>query len=356
MICSHCGNDVEKYAQQKDKICKSCYQRMNNCKSRHVKYVKFIDLSKKEQEEFLIKSNAHSKSNKSTKNKIKAKTDVKITKEPISYIIENRNIQKVNNIDTEKQVVLDDIMNTLKENNLIWPKDTTSIVPIFKQLKILLSDYIRPYLTVEDILNKMELDYKHAKEHYVSAYREAVQNSNSNEEINKLFLMKQMWEDRHNSLLEIRRGIKNVVSEYYSAGILFTELSNNKSFMEKFNKYYNNLIRTSEVLKDGNYKAKVSKLVASEDFCIGIEEPHYKSKIKIKYEVIVKTNSFVKTPNKLCGATKNFVRNVWAENEEEAKQLVIKFIKDNNFKFTYNKNDIIVNKLSGNISSSEEIL
>lgn len=353
MICSHCGNDVEKYAQIKDKICKSCYQRINNCKSRNIKYVKFIDMSKEEQEKFLIRSSVYSKSNKKKKLENKVKNEPKIVREPIKYIIDNHNVQKINSIDNEKQVVIDDIMNTLKENDLEWPKDTTSIVPIFKQLKILLDDYIRPYLNVEDILNKMELDYKHAKEHYVGLYRMAIQNSYSDKEIDRLFIMKQMWEDRHNSLLEIRRKIKNVVSEYYSAGILFTELHNNKSFMEKFNTYYNNLIKTSEVLKDGNYKAKVSKLVASEDFCIGIEEPHYKSKTKSKYEVIVKTNSLVRNPDKLS-KSQNFVRNVWAENEEDAKQIVIKFIERSNFKFKYNKENIIVNKLSNDIVSNDE--
>lgn len=339
MICSHCGNDVEKYAQQKDKICESCYRRMTNCKSRGVKYVKFIDLSEEEKQKFLNRSKAHNKENKE---KVEVNKNLKGSK-----INENANKVVIYRTELdEKDTVIKDIENTLKENKLSWPKDTTSIVPIFKQLKILLDNYISPYLNVEDVLNKMELDYKHAKEYYASLYKKCIENNNTYD-INKIYNMKCIWEERHNVLLELRRSIKNVVSEYYAAGILFTELSKNKEFMEKFNKCYDHLIRMSEILKDGNYKAKVSKLVANENFCLGLEESNYKDKAKFRYEVILKIYSNNKVQDRFkSNITNRFYRTVWATDEEDAKQQVINFIKEKKFNFTYNEKDIIINKIS----------
>lgn len=350
MICSHCNNEVEKYAQKKDKICKSCYQRINNCKSRGIKYIKFIDLPEEEKQKFLNRSKVYN----NKENNIKEKKE-KVDKKPKELKInENTKIIVHKTGLNEKDIVIKDIENTLKENELKWPKDTTSIVPIFKQLKILLDNYINPYLNVEDVLNKMELDYKHAKEYYSSLYKKRIENNDTND-INRIYNMKCVWEERHNILLELRRSIKNVVSEYYAAGIIFTELGKNKEFMEKFNKCYDSLIKMSEILKDGSYKAKVSKLVADEDFCSGLEESNYKGKVKFRYEVIIKTYSnskLVKMQDKFepkIGTTDRFHRTVWATNEEDAKQQVIDFIKEKKFSFTYNEKEIIVNKISGNV-------
>ena len=350
MICSHCNNEVEKYAQKKDKICKSCYQRINNCKSRGIKYIKFIDLPEEEKQKFLNRSKVYN----NKENNIKEKKE-KVDKKPKELKInENTKIIVHKTGLNEKDIVIKDIENTLKENELKWPKDTTSIVPIFKQLKILLDNYINPYLNVEDVLNKMELDYKHAKEYYSSLYKKRIENNDTND-INRIYNMKCVWEERHNILLELRRSIKNVVSEYYAAGIIFTELGKNKEFMEKFNKCYDSLIKMSEILKDGSYKAKVSKLVADEDFCSGLEESNYKGKVKFRYEVIIKTysnNKLVKMQDKFepkISTTDRFHRTVWATNEEDAKQQVIDFIKEKKFSFTYNEKEIIVNKISGNV-------
>lgn len=350
MICSHCNNEVEKYAQKKDKICKSCYQRINNCKSRGIKYIKFIDLPEEEKQKFLNRSKVYN----NKENNIKEKKE-KVDKKPKELKInENTKIIVHKTGLNEKDIVIKDIENTLKENELKWPKDTTSIVPIFKQLKILLDNYINPYLNVEDVLNKMELDYKHAKEYYSSLYKKRIENNDTND-INRIYNMKCVWEERHNILLELRRSIKNVVSEYYAAGIIFTELGKNKEFMEKFNKCYDSLIKMSEILKDGSYKAKVSKLVADEDFCSGLEESNYKGKVKFRYEVIIKTYSnskLVKMQNKFepkISTTDRFHRTVWATDEEDAKQQVIDFIKEKKFSFTYNEKEIIVNKISGNV-------
>ena len=350
MICSHCNNEVEKYAQKKDKICKSCYQRINNCKSRGIKYIKFIDLPEEEKQKFLNRSKVYN----NKENNIKEKKE-KVDKKPKELKInENTKIIVHKTGLNEKDIVIKDIENTLKENELKWPKDTTSIVPIFKQLKILLDNYINPYLNVEDVLNKMELDYKHAKEYYSSLYKKRIENNDTND-INRIYNMKCVWEERHNILLELRRSIKNVVSEYYAAGIIFTELGKNKEFMEKFNKCYDSLIKMSEILKDGSYKAKVSKLVADEDFCSGLEESNYKGKVKFRYEVIIKTYSspkLIKIDGKFDpkpSSTDTFHRTVWATGEEDAKQQVINFIKEKKFSFTYNEKEIIVNKISGNV-------
>ena len=350
MICSHCNNEVEKYAQKKDKICKSCYQRINNCKSRGIKYIKFIDLPEEEKQKFLNRSKVYN----NKENNIKEKKE-KVDKKPKELKInENTKIIVHKTGLNEKDIVIKDIENTLKENELKWPKDTTSIVPIFKQLKILLDNYINPYLNVEDVLNKMELDYKHAKEYYSSLYKKRIENNDTNDN-NTIYNMKCVWEERHNILLELRRSIKNVVSEYYAAGIIFTELGKNKEFMEKFNKCYDSLIKMSEILKDGSYKAKVSKLVADEDFCSGLEESNYKGKVKFRYEVIIKTYSspkLIKIDTKFHqkhNSTDTFYRTVCATGEEDSIQQVIFFIKEKKFSFTYNEKEIIVNKISGNV-------
>lgn len=338
MKCEHCNEEIDKYYNKKYKVCKPCYQRMTNCKSRGLKYIKFIDLSEKEKQVIINKRNSHKKTIEKELKKFKSSNEPKIV------------IHKVGL--SEKDIVLDDIKQSLAENNLKWPEDTTSIVPIFKQLKILLDGYINNYLNVEDIINKMEMDYRHAKEYYSTEYERAIKLQKPSTEVNKLYSQKLVWEERHNALLSLRRGIKNVITEYNNGGVLFTELSKNKEFMDNFNKHYSNLILSNNMSKEVTYKPKASKLVASEEFCSDLEEHDKEIGItKFRYEVIVKTfNRLTKVKDKT-----NFIRNVWAQNEEEAKQSVVNFITENNFRFGYSENEIIVNKLSGNIHNENRV-
>lgn len=319
LICDHCGEEVEKYENKSKHICKQCYARMMNANSRNLPYIKLIDLSKEEKEKVLAMRKAHKNQNRKKKEKT-------ITKE--KEIILSKN--------PEKEIVLNEVVETFKEHNIDYPLENTSIIPIFKMMKKLLDNYISPYLVGEDLMNKLEADYRHAKEYYSTMYS----NSKTKEEREKYLKSKTTWENRHNAILELRRDIKNVLAEYSQGGVLFTELSKDEAFMEKFNVYYDGLMALEESIEEKHYRAELSKLVADDpEFCLGIKtEVNFEG--KSKYEVIIKTH--------YGKSTSIFTRMPMASSEEEAKQIAYDFIKSNpdKFKFTFFDKETVVNKLT----------
>ena len=334
-VCKDCLKSEEIVSKG---LCRRCYTRRQNFKHRQITgeipkdkiFVPYKDLSKKEQAKFDKRSKANTKG-ASTKRNSSSVDSTKIVRD-------TKSDEDLIDIKSQDNIVFNDIQETFKEHNAIWPKDTNSILPVFQQLNVLLNDYINTYLIAEDILNKMELDYKHAKEYYNTLYKELVLNKSSKSEIKLAKEKKDLWEERHSALLERRRGIKNVLAEYNAGGILFTELGTDKVFMKKFNDYFEGLQKVNTIVSQRNYRAEVSKLVSEEDFVIG-----FKSDTTVdgqhKYQVIVRTL--------YKGSTSNFVRNVWANSEEDAKQQVIKFIEADKekFRFSFKSNDIIVNRL-----------
>lgn len=319
-LCTHCGQIIEEYGRKKDKVCKRCYNRIVNCKSRGVKYVKIVDMSAEEQKKYI---NDKIKENKNV-------ISENFTKDGIEDANYSKNSDLVNN----------DIKQCLSSKGIKFPLEFNSLVPVFSILKSTLenySTYIKDFLNAEDILNRMELDYKHAKEHYSSLYNEMKDNPEvSYLEKEKVWERKNDWEDRHNILLAYRREIKNIIAEYNKGGQFFIDLANDKEFMKLFNDYYNNLTRISEYISDGNYKAEVSRLVESEDFCLGFKN-NFEN--KSRYNVYIKT--------RYNGSVSGFNRIVYAENEEDAKQQVIDFIDSNRdkFRFTWKSNEVFVQKL-----------
>lgn len=321
VVCNHCGMEVETYQSKKEKICKQCYQRKVNCKNRNIEYIKVLDLPENEREKVMNRRKGGAR---------------KITKKK-SEIIKSNNM-KVQNVIEQKEVVMKDILNTFEANNAQWPSEYTSIIPIFKQLNLLLHNYIDIYFVAEDLLNKLEADYMHAKEYYSNLYSKNI-SIMSSEELKEINDKKQLWEDRHNALLEIRRNIKNVIMEYNNGGSLFTHLSKDEQFMRMFEDNYNRILKIEDVLKDGSYKARASALVENEEFCTG--KKNYISPNKSRYQVTIKT-MYRGVRNKT-----DFTRTVFAINEDEAIKQVIDYIETNRnkFKFTYTKNDITVIKL-----------
>lgn len=329
--CTHCDLPIEKYGNKEKKICKQCYSRMMNANNRGIEYIKIKDLPEDKRNSILKRRESHKNSNRNS-NKQADKAD---------KVVKSIKINKNANLDftIEKNIVLEDIKKAMTNNNIDFPLEVNSITPTFKMLKALLdgyNSYIKDFLDAENILNRMEIDYKHAKEHYTSLYIDNISNLNS-KEAKELEEKKKIWEERHNILLNYRRDIKNVIAEYNSAGVFIQDLANDKSFMEKFNTYYNKLMTTYSIVSDGVYKAEVSSLVESEDFCLGYKNINYN---KRRYNVIIKTQ--------YLGNFSTFNRIVVADNEEEAKQQVINFIESRpeQFRFTWKSNDITVQELS----------
>lgn len=320
VACNDCGGHLEKYYNMKHKVCKQCYQRMINCKNRGQNYIKVIDLPENERIKVMNKRKGGER---------------KITNKK-STIIKTNNLE-VKSISEQKELVMKDILQTFEDNKAKWPEDCTSIVPVFKQLNVLLHNYIDIYFIAEDLLNKLETDYMHAKEYYSKIYLDKLK-CHDLSNIDDIREKKEIWENRHNALLEIRRGIKNVIMEYNNGGSLFTHLSNDESFMKMFEDNYNRILKVESILKECSYKARASKLVEEEDFCIGkkLNIPQTKS----RYCVVLKT-TYKGIRNK-----SDFTRTVFATDEEDAKKQVSTYIESNKetFKFTYKYKDFIVTK------------
>lgn len=319
VVCSHCNQEVEKYQVKRDKICKSCYLRMINSKHRGKEYIKLIDMNDKERNKIMNRRGGAQR---------------KVTQKQSKII--KTNFSELKDIDQQKDIVMKDIMQVFENNNAKWPADFSSIIPVFKQLNILLHNYIDIYFTAENLLNMLETDYVHAKEYYSNLYVNKIKN-NDYENIEEIKIKKQLWEDRHNAFLEIRRGLKNVIMEYNNGGSLFTHLGKDENFMKMFEDNYNRLMRIEAVLKDNIYKARASKLVEDEDFCVG-----KKTNVPVKERYVVT----LKTTYKGVRNKTDFVRTVFAINEEDAKSQVIKYLEDNKdiFKFTYKSNDFTIVK------------
>lgn len=322
-ICRDCGQIItdENLFSKKSDICKQCYTRKQNMKSRGKEYVKIVDLSEDERNK-IIESRQRNRKVGQKKKENNSKKENNRIELSINDLSEE--------LDKDRQLVLEDVANCIKNNKLKVPEKFISLVPIFKQLHDIFTqyeDYIKNMINIEDVINKIEMDYRHAKEHFASL----LLNGNLGiEEYKLVYKKKEIWEHRHNILLDYRRDIKNVLTEYKTAGNFFIELINNKNLMTLFNDYYNQLNKANEMIVTGSYKANVSSLVEHEDFCVG-----YKQNIRQKnrYNVTIRT---------LYGGTySTFNRVAIAYTPEEAKQQVENFIKSrpNQFRFSWKDED-----------------
>lgn len=325
MICPDCEMKVDDLIKSTG-TCIACYKRYQNMKYRKEEYVPLKDIKgTKEYNRAMGRRLGAAKRHK-------AEQKAKVIK-----TIESKPTKSKVHINTQDEIVMGDILDTFAKNNAEWPKDTTTILPVFHQLNILLDNYIGIYLNAEDILNKMELDYKHAKEYFNRMFKDLYKTNPNSEECIAAKNKKDLWEERHSTLLEKRRGIKNVIAEYNTAGILFTELSKDTAFMKKFKAYYEDLQKINTIVSQGNYRAEISSLVAEEDFCYG-----FKSNTTIDG----KKHYNVTIPTLYRGQRGTFIRQAWSENENEAIRIVTKFIKDNGYKFSWKPNEIVVTEIT----------
>lgn len=332
-ICRDCGQIIsdENLFSKKSDICKQCYTRKQNMKSRGKEYIRIVDLPEDERNKIIESRERNKKVGRKKKDK-----NNKNNKNNQNNLVKAPNSSLSEELEKDRQLVLEDITNCIKNSKSKVPTDFISIVPVFNQLHTIFTEYenyIKNMINVEDIVNKIEIDYRHAKEHFASLLLDG---NLSLDEYNMIYEKKEIWEHRHNILLDYRRDIKNVLTEYKTAGNFFIELSNNKELMNIFNDYYNQLNKANEMIVTGSYKANVSSLVEHEDFCVG-----YKPNVRQKnrYNVTIRT---------LYGGTySTFNRIAIAYTPEEAKQQVENFIKSrpNQFRFSWKDEDTRVTLL-----------
>ena len=314
MICSHCEKEVEEYAQKRDKICGPCYRRMMNCLSRGKEYIMYKNLTEAEKTEIDLRLQNYKKS-KNQESKVSN-----------SKCVELANKAK------QEELINKDIEEAFNKKGYIIPKDFSSVRGVFEQLDVLLSNYIDKYLNAEEIYNKLECDYRHAKEHYATLYNNDRTGPNSLVYLEK----RELWEERHNILLEKRRPVKNVIIEHNLIKEFLASVNSKAEVKNNFTKALINLRTTGQVVHDGEYKAQLSNLVELEDFCIG-NKSNKKQLNKYHVEIVTLYK----------GSKSQFVRYALAETPEEAKQKVIDFIQSqpDKFKFVWNDRDIRVTKI-----------
>lgn len=329
MKCPDCEMNTDRLVASTG-TCLPCYKRYQNMKYRKIDYIPLKDIKgTTEYNKVMGKRNATIARHKGDKDyKINDKT-----KKTKKAVISTRTTDiKYDIVENQYDIVMDDIKKIFSDKGIQWPNDTTSILPVFNQLSVLLDNYISIYLQAEDLLNKTELDYRHAKEYYASIYKKMCM-ANDYSKIEEVKKKKDIWEERHTSLLEIRRGIKNVIAEYNAAGVLFTELSNDKQWMKKFNSYYDSLKKINSIVSQGNYRAEVSHLVSDEDFCFGFKtetSPEGNKKFNVSTRTLYRGNQ------------SSFSRNIWAKDEKDAVAKFKKYIKDNNINIFFKEEDIVV--------------
>lgn len=107
--------------------------------------------------------------------------------------------------------------------------------------------------------------------------------------------------------------------------------------MNTFNSYYNKLSKGVAYADNRLYKAEASTLVEDEDFCVG-----FKNDTMYKDQYLVRIKTLYK------GTSSTFTRVVIADDEEDAKQQVIKFInsRPDLFRFSWKSDGIEVTKIN----------
>lgn len=313
-ICPDCGELKE--LGVRTGICRQCSVRKSNCAHRNVPYVALVD----EDEIGLKRASTRRKGGSVTKtNKVKTNIEKSEIKGDSKELYSK---------ETKKKVI-DDITYNFKVNKIELPKNM-NFDTAFKVLSCVLSGIanISEYLKAEDILNKLERDYKHL---YESSKTKEEMISNS--EIYKCFL-------------DERRDVKTVISEYEAGGYIFKELADNKKFMDKFETANDFFQRVHKMNSEGLYRQESdSQIVKNADFCIGKKSETNRFG-KSKYSVTIKPV----TPNQDL-----FQRCVYAENEKEAINNVLDFIKKINYKIAFkNPDGITCVKLTSDNDSDNE--
>lgn len=300
-ICPDCGQEAE--IGIRTGICKKCSARKANAKYQNKPYIKLID----------------------SENKIvRRKTETKIVKE-----MEEENLETKLYSKEIEEAVDKDIDINLKARKVNLPKNMSFGI-VFEIVYNVIHgiDNISEYLKAEDVFNKLENDYRHGYE-----------NAKTMEEFN-------YWSKLYRCLLDKRREIKNVVSEYEAGGYIFKELSNNKEFVDSFDKAYGTYKQVHEMNEKGQYRQRSeSQIVKNSDFCIGKKnETTYLG--QFKYLVLFKPVQQNIEP---------FRTIVYAKDEKDAIEQADKNKEKTNWKFPVKRpNGIEIIKLTSDYYDSEE--
>ena len=223
-ICPDCGQ--EKELGVRTGICKQCSARKANAKYQNKPYIKIINSK-----------------NKRNPRKIKIVKDKK----------EDENVEfKLYSKKIEEEVQKDIDLN-LKAKKVNLPKNMSfgiAFEVIYNAIHGI--EGISEYIKAEDVFNKLENDYRHGYE-----------NAKTAESFD-------YWSKLYKCLLDKRRDIKTVISEYEAGGYIFKELADNKEFVKGFDSAYNTYKMVHEMNEKGQYRQRSeSQIVKNSEFCIG---------------------------------------------------------------------------------------
>ena len=300
-ICPDCGE--EKELKPRAGICNQCYVRKANAKHRGKPYIKLIDDNRPVRRKRLDTNQVHNDSNNLEREELYSDEIKNQVREDIAY---NLKLDKVN---------IDSNMNFELAFNVL-------------ESALNCNSYINNFFKAGDIFNRLESDYKHG-----------IESAKTRSE-------KSYWQDLYSYLLDERRKIKRVISEYESGGYIFNNLHNDEKFMKEFEEAKTRFEKVHKMNDEGLYRQiSNSKIVEKAGFCIGKKNDISRSGMS-KWNVIVKSI----TPN-----IDPFSRVVWAYDEKEAIDNVLSFMKKVNWKFPFkNPEGITVRKLT--LDSGEEFL
>lgn len=293
-ICPDCGE--EKELKPRAGICNQCYVRKANAKHRGKPYIRLIDDNRPVRRRSSNVDQVHNnESNDSGEEELYSEDVINQVNEDINYNLKLENIDISSNMNFELAFnVLESALNC--------------------------NDYISNFFKATDVFNRLESDYRHG-----------IENARTRSE-------KTHWQDLYSYLLDERRKIKRVVSEYESGGYIFNKLRNNEEFMKEFEEAKMHFEGMHKMNTEGLYRQiSNSKIVEKAGFCIGKKSGTSKSG-QFKYNVHVKPNNKNIEP---------FSRVVWAYDEKEAINNVLSFMEKVNWKFPFkNPEGITVTKLT----------
>lgn len=311
MQCKDCLTEIddkEYYNRSLEGVCKKCRQKISQIKYENKKFG-----TKREYVPARLKEENVRTTKSTTKRTIKKKE----VEEPVMKKIYGEEIENI---------VLKDISNTFKNNNVtINPQDIppfTVFMDMFCSLIDVKNGYMTQYKKAEEVFNMMEGDYQHA-------YEDA--------ETPELFLERsQMFR----CLLDQRRDIKNGIGQYEKIFDILQDIVNkDPDILKKALKAKEDLNNIIEAQKGHFYKVKASELISQEDFCVG-------KRFKTHYCVTVPIMNYYN--NK---APFEFKRNVWAEDEARAIADIKNYLKQKFPNCPYNDTKFKVEKVDEEVCS-----
>lgn len=304
--CKDCLREISKkeyFNRNNEGICKKCRQRMSQIKYENKKFgtnKKYVPLRLKHSGRTLEKNQKET------------------TIEKDNSLLYSKAIEKK---------VAQDIENTFQKYNIkINENDLvpfTAFIDMFSALLDVEKGYMSNYLKAEDIFNMLERDYQHAFE-----------DSKTIMEMNE---RSQMFK----CLLDKRRNVKNINIRYSQVSrIIYEILEKIPDIQKKVETAKENLNSVITTQEEHYYKAEMSELIQQEDFCKGAKSTTAGK--MIKFDVSVPLFNYGKNR---AGIPYDFHRFIYANTQEEAINIVKKFLQDKFSSCTYKDNDFLAVEL-----------